>query len=805
MLHDITHAVRQLRLNPGFAAIAITVIALGIGANTAIFTIIDAVILQPLPYPEPQRLVMLWETRPDRGYTHGVVSAANYQDWRQRTLSFEALSAMLSLSASLTGSGEPEQVRTQLVESDFFPMLGVSMAVGRNFTREECRPGAPAAAILSDGVWRRKFAADRGIVGKTVRLNSEAVSVVGIAPPGVFAVGDRNPDLWLAMRLRGVNNDGTRASGRNFAVLAKLKPGVTVARADAEMRSVAAQLEREFPAGNSRWSATAVPLSSEVYGKVETPLFVLLGAVALILLIACTNVANLLLTRAAGREREVAIRAALGAGRGRLVRQMLVESTTLAAMGGATGIALAYGLLTVLKLWGPAEVRRLDRAEIDGTVLLFTAVATLLTGALLGVAPAVLAARGSLNSSLREGGRGASSGKRTNALRDVFTVAQIALALMLLVGAGLLLRSFSRLVSVEPGFRTDHVLTMDLSLPGARYRDQKDVRFFAELRSRVRALPGVVNASVITFLPFKGMGSATYFWRADHPRPAAGQEPVTDVRMVQPDYFETMNIPVRQGRTFNDADNTPKGPLRFVINETLARQMFGQEEAIGKSLVVLMQRDNPPGEIIGVVGDIKHDGLGQKTRPMVYYPHAQLSFGSGTLVVQTEVEPLSLARAATAVVHEMDPDLPVSEIATMRRWVDESLARTKFQTGLLASFAALALLLAILGIYGVMSYGVAQRTHEIGVRMAVGALPGQVTRMFLSRGLVLTAIGLVLGLAGSLVLGRYLETLLFDIKPADPLTLVVVTALLLGVALLAALLPAGRAAKVDPMVVLRYE
>src|SRR5437867_2485408 len=514
MLQDILHALRQLRLNPAFFAIAICVIALGIGANTAMFSVIDAVILKPLPYANPDRLVMLWETRPDRGFANNVVSAANYLDWRVRTTSFDAMSAMIFRTASLTGIGEPEEVRAQLVGEDFFPMLGVAMAHGRSFTQDECKPGAAAAAILSDALWRRKFSADSSILGRTVRLNNDSVTVVGIAPPRILTLGDRPPDLWQALRIRGVNDNGTRAGGRNYSVLARLKPGVSVAQADIEIRAIAKQLEQEDLPFNANWSARAVPLAAEMYGKVQTPLFVLLGAVALILLIACANVANLLLTRAAGRRREIAIRAALGAGSGRLARQMLTESLTLAAAGGALGVALAYGLIEALKRFGPPDVRRLDRAALDGAVLLVTAGATVVTGLLLGLAPAMLAARRTLANSLREGGRGSSAGTRTNRLRDAFTVAQIALSLVLLVGAGLLVRSFARLIAVEPGFRTDHVLTMNLSLPGARYRDQKDVQFFAELCLRVRALPGVLNASAITFLPFKGIGSATYFWRA---------------------------------------------------------------------------------------------------------------------------------------------------------------------------------------------------------------------------------------------------------------------------------------------------
>ena len=803
MLQDVIHALRQLRLNPAFFAIGICVIALGIGANTAMFSVINAVILRPLPYENPDRLVMLWETR--QGAANNVVSAGNYLDWRARSRSFDAMSAILFRTQNLAGIGEPEEVRVQFIGEDFFPMLGIPMSHGRSFTQDECQPEAAPAAILSDSIWRRKFSADPSIVGKIIPLSGSAVTVVGIAPPRILTLGDRPPDLWMALRMRGVNDNGTRDSGRNFYVLARMKPGVSVAQADAEIRAIAKQLEQEYRQFNANWGARAVPLTAEIYGKVETPLFVLLGAVALILLIACANVANLLLTRAAGRQHEIAIRAALGAGNGRLARQMLTESLTLAAAGGALGIALAYGLVEALKRFGPPDVRRLDRAALDGSVLLVTAGATVITGLLLGLAPAMLAARRALVDSLRDSGRGSSASTRANRLRAAFTVAQIALSLVLLAGAGLLVRSFARLIAVQPGFRTDHVLTMNISLPGIRYRDQKGVQFFAELGRRVRALPGVVNASTVTFLPFKGGGSATYFWRAEKSRPAPGQEPVTDVRMVQPRYFETMNIPLRQGRAFGEEDNDPKAPLRYVINEAMARRMYPNERPIGKKLVVLMKNENPPGEIIGVVGDTKHGSLSDKVRPAVYYPMAHLSFNIGTLVVQTRVEPLSLARAVTEVAHQMDSELPVSEVGTMQRWVDESLSRTRFQTALLAVFAGLALVLAALGIYGVVSYSVAQRRHEIGVRVALGAQRGQVARMVLWRALILTLTGLTLGLAGAFALGRYLKTLLFEIEPADPVTLTSVTLVLLAVALFAAIIPAARAMKVDPIVVLRYE
>ena len=433
---------------------------------------------------------------------------------------------------------------------------------------------------------------------------------------------------------------------------------------------------------------------------------------------------------------------------------------TLTVLGAVAGIGLGWSLLKALQAYGPTELKRLDRAGLDLPVLAYTLGLTLVTGLLLGLAPALTASRRALNDAMRDGGRGASPSRRANRLREAFTVVEVALALVLLAGAGLLLKSFSRLMAVDPGFRAEHVLTANLSLPGDRYKDERGVQFFTELGRRVRSLPGVVNASNITFLPFRGMGSGTYYFRADRPRPAPGQEEVTDVRMVQPGYFETMNIPLRQGRTFSDAENDPKGPLRFVISESLARAMYpGDEDPIGRQLIVQMGRENPPGEIIGVVRDIKHGGLDAQNRPMVYYPQSHLFFNFGTLVVQTSAEPMALAKAVTGVIHEMDPELAVAEVGTMQRWIDESVARPKFQMRLLAGFAALALVLALMGIYGVMSYAVEQRTHEIGVRMALGAQRGDVSRMILARGARMAAIGLAVGIAGALVLGKYLETL----------------------------------------------
>jgi putative ABC transport system permease protein len=806
MLSDFRQAFRLLVRNPSFAVIPVAAIALGIGANTALFSVVRAVILEPLPFPEPERLAMVWETRPDRGASNNVVSNANYMEWRARNKVFAAMSPVFSGNSTfIATAAEPEQIRIQVVGEEFFPMLGATMQLGRNFTSDDCKPGAPVMVILSDQLWRTRLAADRSIIGRTVRLGNEAATVVGVTPPGLMTIGDREPLLWRNARVAATYPDGRRASGRNMAVLARLKPGISLEQADRHMVGVARQLEQEFPEANAKWSARVSGLADEFSGKVRKPLWVMLGAVACVLLIACANVANLLLARAAGRGRELAVRMSLGATRGVLIRQLLAESLTLAAVGGAVGIAFGWWLLRVLKAAGPVDLRRLDRASLDTQVLAFTFGLTIFTGFVLGLAPAITATRRALSAAMRDGARGSTTGSRTNRLREAFTVAEVALSLILLASAGLLLKSFARLTSVDPGFRTDRVLTANIALPGDRYRDEKGPRFFAELNRRVRTLPGVVNAGNITFLPFKGMGSGTYYWRDDKPRPAPGQEPVTDVRMIQPGYFETMNIPVKRGRTFTDADLDPKAPLRFVINESLAKAMFPGEDPIGRRIVVLMQSENPPGEIVGVTGDVRHMGLDAPVRPAVYYPQSHLFFNFGTVIVQTRSDPLSLARPLTNLVHQLDPELPVAEVGTMQRWIDESVARPRFQSGLLASFAALALVLAVIGIYGVMSYGVAQRTHEIGVRMALGAQKSDVARMILGRGALLAVFGLMLGTGGSLALGQYLESLLFEVKPSDPATLTAVAGLLLAVALLASYIPALRAARVDPLTSLRYE
>lgn len=785
--------------------IAVTAIALGIGANTALFSVINSVILEPLPFAEPERLVMVWETRPDRSIFRNVVSNANYLDWKARNRVFDAMSPVFFQTNTVIGAGDAEDVRVQMVGEDFFPMLGARMQIGRSFTAAECRPDGPVLVVLADAYWRTRFSADPGIVGRSLRLGRDAATVIGVAPPGLMSLEDRAPALWRNARIRGATPEGRRSAGRNMAVLARLKPGVSVSDADREMVGLAKALESEFPEFNANWSARVVSLREQLTGKARTPLFILLAAVGCVLLIACANVANLLLVQTSGRIRELAVRVSLGATRGRLMRQLLIESLTLAGAGAAAGLVLGLAVLAVLKKIGPPELRRLEQASLDPAVLLFTLGLTLLTGLVLGLAPALTVTNTAVNPLMRESGRGTTASGRSNRLRDILMVAQVALSLMLLAGAGLLLKSFVRLTSVDTGFRAENVFTATVSLPGNRYADGRGAPFIQELRRRVKALPGVIEASNVTFLPFKGQGSGTYYWRADQPKPEPGQEPGTDVRMTQPGYFETMGIPLLQGRLFQDSDMDSKAPLRFVINESLARALYPREDAVGKHLVVLMQEKNPPGEIIGVTRDVKHAGLDAAPRPTVYYPQSHLFFNFGTVVARVDGAPMMLAAPFTRLVQEMDPEIAVSDVAPMQRWIDDSIARPRFQLRLLATLAGLAFVLAVIGIYGVVSYGVAQRRNEIGIRMALGAQQGHVLRMVLSRGLRLCLIGLAIGTGGSLALGRYLKTLLFEVQPSDPATLAGVAGLFLLVALAATYIPARGAARADPLQSLRYE
>ncbi len=801
--NDLRWAFRGFRRSPAFALTAALMLAVGIGANTAIFSIVNSVLLKPLPFAEPERLAMVWERNFPRDRRQNVVAPANYRDWVAEQKSFASLSLISDGRRNLTGAGDPEEIRVQGVSGSFFPMLGALPHSGRLLTWDDERPEAARAAVISHAIWQRKFGARPDIVGKTIDLSGSAYQVVGILPPGFQTLGTP-VDVWATLTLNPSVDYRVR-SGRSLRVIGKLAPGVSMEQAQSEFSAIAQRLEQRHPDFNKGWGVNIVPLSEQFAAPVRRSLLVLFAAVGLVLLIACANIANLQLSRSAARERDMSVRAALGASRGRLMAQSLTESFGLSLVGGAAGIALSFWLTALLKKFAPASVPRLEDVGVDPAALLFALGATLLTALLFGAVPAMQSARAALADSLKEGGRGSAGSAKGNRLRGLFVVAEVALSLTLLVGAGLLIESFIRLERVDPGFDPDHVLTVAVSRTSAANAPPDAFpAFFEQLNEKVRALPGVVSAGSVTFLPFSGPGAATGFDIVGDPESQAGQRPVCDVRVTHPGYFETMRIPLKRGRLFEAADNRRDAPRRFVVNEAMARLHFRDRDPIGARLVVQMG-DDVPGEIVGVVGDARYAALDGVVRPMVYYPHAHLPFPFMTLVVRAAGEPEQLASAVVGAVRSMDPKQPVSDVRTMNQWIDSSTAQPRFNTTLLTVFSALALGLAVIGIYGVMSYSVTQRSHEIGVRLALGATPGEVRGMILGGGLKLAAIGVVIGLAAALAASRILSGLLFEISPANTITYVAVGMIWLVIAVAASWIPARRATKIDPIQALRYE
>lgn len=796
---DIRFAVRMLRKSPGFTLMAVVALALGIGANTAIFSVVNAVMLSRLPFQNPDRLAMIWERH--TGKTN-VVNPLNFIEWKDRNRSFERIVAFIAFPLSLTGDGEPEQVDAMEVSSGFFEILGIRPIAGRWFTPQEDTPGHDNVAILSEGLWRRRYGADANIVGRQIHVNNHAFSVVGVMPVS-FRFPMTKAEFWTPL---GIDRKlATGSEGRYLSTLARLRPGASVASAQADMNVISNQLQQERPAFNSKWGITVVSLREQVVGDVRMPLFILLGAVGTVLLIACANVANLMLIRAAGRGREIAIRAALGAGRFRIGRQLLIESTLLSLLGGALGLIVGLWSIRALTAVLPDSISyvSLKTIGLDTTVFLFTLAISLATGILFGLAPALKAARSDVHQALKAGGRGVASGR--SFMRNALVVVEFALSMILLVSAGLLIRSFTRLANVDPGFDAPHVLTMQLAMGGRFPDDQKFAEFNVQMLERVRAIPGVEAAGTTHFLPLGRIIPGTGFWRADHPRPANGEEPVAEVLVVMPGYFAAMNIPIVRGRVFEARDKAAEQPHLVVINQTLARQFYPNENPVGKSLDVQWGHQNVPYEIAGVVGDVRQKALDTDPKPGVFISNLQEPSGPSNLVARTHGDPKMLAQVIQREIHAIDPDIPISGVKTMDEYVSASVASPRFNTILLGVFAALALVLAAVGIFGVISYSVAQRTQELGIRRALGADSWSVTRLVLVQGLGLAGIGLSFGLAGAFVVTRLLESLLFGVTATDPVTFCGVAAILVAVALLASYLPARRAATVDPMVALRCE
>jgi putative ABC transport system permease protein len=801
-LRDLRHGVRLLMRSPAFTAVAVAALAIGIGANTAIFAVVNTLLIQRLPYKDPERLAIVWEHNLPRDRRNNVVSPGNYLHWREMNSVFADMSIVsMTFRTAYTGDGQPEELAQQIVNATLFPILGVNAAVGRVFSAAEDRPQAERVVLISDRLWRRRFGGDVNVINRGIRLDGNLFTIVGVMPPG-FSILDKNVDIWVPAQLSA---QARTPRGRWTMVIARLKDGVTLAQAQDDMTRVASQLTTMFPNFDTGWTARVVPLKEQLTGDVRPALLVLLGAVGFVLLIACANVANLLLARATTRQRELAVRAALGADRGRLIRQLLAESLLLASIGGAMGISLAWWAVRFLRtvVAESLPIARLEFVALNGWVLLFACVAAIGSGVLFGVIPALTAAGMTLTDALREGGRTgtASRGRR---VRQILVVVEIALALVLLVGAGLLARSFVTLMDVNPGFDPSRTMTMKISLPSENYRgDGQMIAFFDRFFDRVDTIPGVQAAGGVSFLPLNGLGAATSFSIEGREKPRLGEEPVSEVKVVTHNYFKAMGIPLLRGRLFDGRDTAPH-TRRIIVSESLVKKYLGDSDPIGQR-IVLSWNDQGPDEIIGVVGDVRSTSLESEPRGASYLPPARFAYPFMSVVVKTSAEDMRLVPSLVAAVHELDPDVPVADIRPMSEVMSISTAQRRLTMVMLMVFAAVALVLASVGIYGVISYSVTQRTQEIGIRMALGAQRGDVLRMIVGGALVLGACGIVLGGAGAFVLTQLMTRLLFGVSPEDPMTFALVSILLIVVAALASYLPGRRATNVDPVVALRGE
>jgi putative ABC transport system permease protein len=803
LAQDLRHSARMLLKAPGFTFVAVMTLALGIGANSAIFSVVNAVLLRPLPFKDPNRLVAVWENNLKQGQDHQAVGGANFTDWKSQNQAFESLAAYFNWNYNLTGGDEPQRLNAVVVSGEFFQTLGVEAAAGRALAPADDRDGKDNVIVLSHALWQSRFGASREIIGQTVMLNGRGHTVVGVMPPG-FGFPDERVEIWRPMAMSA--EQAQNRQGKWLSVIGRLKPGVSIGQAGAEMSALARRLEQAYADANAGWGVHLVPLHEEVVGKVSGFLLILLGAVGFVLLIACANIANLLLARAASRQKEMAIRAALGASRRRLVSQLLTESLLLAAMGGVVGLLIALWGSDALIALSPAGIPRLKEAAIDLRVLGFTLLLALLTTLIAGLAPAWQASKPDLNEALKEEARGAagSSGRR---FRSLLVVAEVAVSVVLLVGAGLMIKSFIRLQRVDAGFDPHNLLTMEVTLPPARYgQNQQQIAFFQEALERVKTLPGVQSAGAVQDLPFRFNEMSFPVTLEGPPAAPEAQRPKAVYRAVTDDYFRTLGIPLLGGRWFSAQDDLHSLPV-VVVNQAMARRFWPDQDPLGKR-IRFGEPDDPAYTVVGVVGDIKHMGLDADEGAVIYQPHAQKRFAWlrwMTLVVRTGGEPSSLAAAVRSRIQEADKDQPVYNVATVEQLLTKSIAQPRFSTLLLGVFALLALNLTAIGVYGVVSYTVAQRTREIGLRMALGAQVRDVMRLVMGQGLKLVLLGVAIGLAGAGALSRVMKSLLFGVSATDPAIFAIISVLLTGVALLACYLPARRAARVDPMIALRHE
>jgi putative ABC transport system permease protein len=800
---DLRHGVRLLGKAPGFTAVAVLTLALGMGAATAIFSVVDTVLLKPLPFRDAERLLVIWEKNPSQNRFRMYVAPANFVAWQKQGRAVEQMAAVQDMRVNLTGGPnghiDSEELKGERVSASLFPLLGVEPQVGRPFRPEEDQPGRANFALLSHSLWQRRFAGDPGIAGKTIRLRDQPYTVVGVLPPA-FAVLETGVDVFVPLAL---NPSDTRAAASRFlTVIARRRGSFDQVRA--ELDSAGAQMELVLPSLDTGWRPSVFELGDELVGGVRQSLWVLLAAVGLLLLMACVNVANLLLARSATRRREIALRVALGAGRGRIVGQLLTESLLLALGGGALGFLLATGIVSVLARAGPASVPRLARAGVDFHIFGLTLGVSLATGILFGLAPAIQSAGTSVRSALNEGGRGGTAGRAGRRLRNGLVIAEVALAVVVLIGAGLLLRSFIRLRSVDPGFQPAGLLTVRVPLGGGRNASvDRRIAFFRQISDRVATLPGVRAVGAVNTLPLTGLSPGSGFAVDGRPAPSPEQRPNGLLRSVSPAYFGAMGIPLLTGRALADPDTAQSAPV-VVVNQTLARRFWPGGTAIGGRIAIDVIAGRV-AEIVGVVGDVKQDRMDGEEWPTFYVPYPQGPSAAMTLVVRTAGAPLGLASAVTREVHQLDPEQPVADVRTMKEIVNLAIAGARFNTALLASFAGVAFLLAAVGIYGVISYDVSQRIHEIGIRMALGAQPADVQRLILGQGGRLAVYGIVAGLLGASVLTRWMGTMLFGVSPTDGWTYAAISILLAVVALCASYLPSRRAMALDPAIALRNE
>jgi len=800
---DIRYAIRNLIARRGFTAIAVITLALGVGGTTTIFSMVNALLVKPLNFPELDRVVAVWENQPSRGVERNEASMANYIDWRRQSQSFEYLGLYRWWSANLTGVEPPERIQGFLVTANFLDVVGVRPMLGRGFTADEDQPGKDPVAVLTYGLWQRRFGGDSDIINQTITLNGVARTVIGVMPQGYSF--PKGAEVLAPLTITPEMQQSRQ--NHSYLVVGRLKPNISIQQTQADLDAIAARLEKEYTETNTGWGVVVYPIVEDTVRMYKTALWIMMAAVGLVLLIACANVANLMLARAAGRQKEIALRSALGASRWRIVRQLLTESLMLALLGGALGSLIAYWGIDLFRALNPGEAAKFapgwEQLGLNLPVLAFTLAISLLSGLLFGLAPAWQASKPDLNTALKESGHQTTF--RSQRLRRLLVISEIAFSLMLLVAAGLLIRSFAALLRTDPGFNSENILTLNLILPAAKYKEpQQRASFYSELVTRAEIVAGVESAAAINYLPLGGSNSSDAFLIEGIPEPAPGQDFIGRYRVCTPRLFETLGIRILKGRPFTEHDRDGAPPV-IIVNETLSKKFWPNTDPIGKRMRFAGPiKTNPWMEVVGVSEDVRHE-LNQAVTPDFYLPHAQDPWSSMILVAKTKVEPLALAAALRQQVWSLDKDQPVFDVRTMQQVRLLSVNLYSFSMGILAIFASVALILAAIGIYGVMAFTVTQRTHEIGIRMALGASALDVLRLVVKNGMTLAVIGVIAGLAGAWIVTRYMDSLLVGVQPTDALTLVAVSILLVTVALIACFIPARRATKVDPLVALRCE